>query len=80
MSGLSMLEGSSTRVDPLMLDSEVVDEGVEGIEECRVRGSGRDEEEPDEILKRWIRDVTESIEPWEFSRVLETDELRLEFL
>ena len=83
MSGLSMLAGSSTRIDPLILDSGVVNE-EEGIEECRVGGSPRDgvrdEEAPDEVLRCCIRDVTESIEPREFSRELEADELRLEFL
>jgi len=56
----------------------------EGIEECRVGGSARDgvrdEEAPDEVFRRCIRDVTESIEPREFSREPEADELRLEFL
>lgn len=80
MSGLSMLEGSSTRVDPLMLNSELLNEEEEGIEECLVRASVRDGEVPDEVLRRCIRDVTESIEPREFSRELEADELRLEFL
>ena len=75
-----MLEGSSTSVDPLMLDSEVLSEMVDGIEECRVSASVRDEELPEEVLRRCIRDVTESIEPLEFSRVLGDDELRLEFL
>jgi hypothetical protein len=75
-----MLEGSSTRVDPLMLNSELLNEEEEGIEECLVRASVRDGEVPDEVLRRCIRDVTESIEPREFSRELEADELRLEFL
>jgi hypothetical protein len=84
MSGLSMLEGSSTSVDPLMLDSDVLTEVVEGIEECRVRASVCDgvcdEEALDEVLRRCIRDVTELIEPPEFSRELAADELRPEFL
>jgi hypothetical protein len=78
-----MLVGSSTRIDPLILDSGVVNEEEDGIEECRVGGSRdgvRDEEAPDEVLRRCIRDVTESMEPREFSRELEADELRLEFL
>jgi hypothetical protein len=63
-----MLEGSSTRVDPLMVDSEVLKEvvWVDGIEEWRVRGSLRDEvreEVLEEVFRRCMREVTESIEP-----------------
>jgi hypothetical protein len=56
---------------------------VDGIEERRVRGSLWDEvrdEVPDVVFRRCIREDTESIELWEFSRVPETDELRLEDL
>jgi hypothetical protein len=77
-----MLEGSSTRVDPLMLDSEMLTEVVEGIEECRMGASARNGvcDEADEVLRRCIRDVTELIEAAEFSRELAADGLRFEFL